>query len=753
MRLRSRLRPLGWLFTFALTFALAPAASAWRAAPPPDDPTPEQPPAERAEQPDTPAEEPNQPPEAPKPVKPKAPRPTPDGELRPRFELHNRSVKTLLAEGQRSALGAFVPLAASLLEDGSGDEGAPAADSSGSTISDANQPPPAPPPLRQIATWPDTALDLALYSPDAEGRPRWLVRLDWPAADVRARLEQLRASEAGKRLLEGLKLTPRDDGGLQLSAAGETLAFVLPTTGGGALICSHAELKPPATYYRGTEELEKGGPSLIVCRLNLTNTEKDSGATAMSGFAFVNSVEYAGRVGDDGAFLEQVLVSWPPISGAGAKSVLREVKQTFFVPSLAFAALAIDSPIVPGAIEGMAGLDAGGGGFALNFGASPEAPGGTLGSHVEPQACFTVLPGTGFFPVPDIVIQARVKKPDKLIDDIRDAIAERNREAVEREERPTWREAEVADRPVFWNTHAAGGGGLAPASMRPVLFVAKERDAKDRQREFLVLAMVSTAPEDFVRRWLALPRDEKRLFVPEQSKTEGQAWLNWPQLYRWVSPYLNVVLSALEQRRLLPTSDELEGRLSPGWLTLDTRYSGLSASAKGPMPLGAFVIPALAEMALTESGANSDIARERLAARRLKLFHYHARLFRKDIGRWPAEINELDGYIDFAGNPGLLRLAVSQRRGWDQWIEGLSKPREKPTDDSRDDAAQRKDDKKLFVIEVRGDEWRLSVAPGTLDHLESLSIDQEGVIRRVEKPAGAAPASAPAAAQVSAAAE
>jgi hypothetical protein len=272
---------------------------------------------------------------------------------------------------------------------------------------------------------------------------------------------------------------------------------------------------------------------------------------------------------------------------------------------------------------------------------------------------------------------------------------------------------------------------IMPVVARPVVFLTREVDARQKEREFIVVAWTSTSPERFVRRWLDLPRGEEARHHPTRRKTNGQLWINWKQIYRWVHPYIDVSLRVVSGDALLPSAAEAESSLTDAMLTATARYSGLKVTHRGPLPIGAVVLPSLlaTATAMDQSGG-SDLARERLASQRLMVFYHHSKLFHKDLGRWPAEVAELDGYVDFAGNPGLLRLELSSRKAWGDWIEGIFESSEDTTEEGEEEG---KIDDDLYVIEWGRDRWTLGIAPGTLEHLERLYIDQDGVVHRVEK--------------------
>jgi len=72
---------------------------------------------------------------------------------------------------------------------------------------------------------------------------------------------------------------------------------------------------------------------------------------------------------------------------------------------------------------------------------------------------------------------------------------------------------------------------------------------------------------------------------------------------------------------------------------------------------------------------------------------------------------------------------------WQQVLTGGDRTdpeRQDELDDEVDDWGVDIDDS-LFVVSWGREHWTLGVAPGTLDHLERLYIDQNGVIHREEK--------------------
>lgn len=665
-----------------------------------------------------------------------------NSEIRPRFELHLPSIHRLSGETYRSHAGPFVSYAAMVLRE------LASASAEGVGAEEAALI------IQAFRSWPDTSIDVASFAADREGRAQWAIRFGWKLEDLHARVEALLSLEAASDLFRGVELRSGSapDGGFELELSGATLAKLLPAGKSHSYLASHADLKfgafpetqteTPAGIQTGTPEKETRGAGtqetdperapLLFSRLNLTGTEKDTGATFFSQLNAVTAVDYTGHVDESGDWVEKIQMHWPPIFGMGAKVFFGRVKDTFFVPDEAFGSAVLSSIVMAGLLDSAAGF-------------SPqvmmEAPGkvevigeaaGPIGAHTSTQMCVTILPGTGFLPVPDVVMRSRTKNPDKLIEAVRAAVQKRNESHRQREQPEPWHEMTVRGRPVFWSD--AGGqypGTIMPFVVRSVLFVAHEKDAKDREHPLLVLGMTTTSPGELVKRWLDSSR-AKRQFLPTK-KTNGQLYVQWKQVYRWLQPYVDLSLGSVSIDALLPARDAVASDLTDTLLTVKMSYSGLKIDHRGPFPFGILVVPALfGASAEPEEDGESDLARERLASERLKVLYHHSKLFRKDMGRWPAEVAELDGYIDFAGNPELLELSLSSRKRWGLWFENLVKEPEKvETVESEDERVDLKDD--LYVIDWSPDSWRLGIAPGMLEHVEKLYVDKNGLIHREAK--------------------
>jgi hypothetical protein len=643
--------------------------------------------------------------------------------LKPRLELYVPSVKKLLAEVQRSRLGMFADHLAAIMRElsSASSEGVDAQEFAAV--------------IQRMREWPDVAIDAAVFAPDREGQARWIVQLNMPVQDLRERLHALLETEAAQEVFADILIKPRDSDGYAVRLPDTVLGYLLPVGRDRSCLTSHPELSLSAEPFRGAPETDDAGPSLLVCRLNLTQTEKDSGETFLSKFSVVTAIDYLCRVNEAGDWTEEVTVYWPPVSGMALKALFGRVKQTFFVPDEAFGSAVFNTMMLPSVVEQLAGFgpqvmleDSG------DMAVIGEATGGPIAAHARSEACLSVLPGTGFLPAPDIVIQCRAKHAEGFVADARAAVEKANKAYREREQPEPWHEVTVRDRTVFWRDSTGPARGMMmPLVMRPVVFVTKETDAKDRQRDFVVVGWTSTSPDSLVRRWLDLPRPADRHFLPQARKTNGELWVNWRQVYQWLLPYLNLSMSVVSADALLPGAEEAKSSLSDGRVAAKVKYAGLAVSHQGPVPLGVLALPTMvaASMAEDRSG-RSDLARERLACERLKVLYHHAKLFRKDVGRWPAEVAELDGYVDFAGNPHLLQLRLSSRKAWRTWFEDMFEPDEEEDPDQEDELYGEIDDD-LYVIEWGSRQWSLGIAPGTLEHLHKLYIDQEGLIHRVEK--------------------
>ena len=672
----------------------------------------------------TPAQAPEAPAEAPVPVEPALP------PIKPRLELLVPSVQKLLAEADRSHSGPFLrhvrDTALEFVEV-----------SARGMDRDAVQTV-----AEQLRGWPDASVTLVTFAPDREGRSRWAVRLDWPLPQLHERAKALIDCEAVRDIVEGVGVAPQESGGLAVVLKDADLAYLLPDGEARSLIASHRDLPVPANLFATAEAGDDVTTvNLVSARFHFTPTEPDSGATLFSSFSVLTALDYSAHVKDDGDWSEVVQVRWPPISGMTLKAFIGSVKQTFVVPDDAFGAVAFNSMAAPGVVDALAGF-----GPEVMFEDGQmamigEPAIGPVTAHGDSETCIAFLPGTGFLPAPDVVFQIRVRKPEDFVKQVRKAAERANELHRERERREPWHIETVRGRTVFWRQGGQQAGAvMMPFIMTPVIFTTRELDARGSERDFAVVALTTTSPERMVRRWLDAPRrpatdaepGRSPSHLPTQRKTDGQAWINWKQLYDWVHPYIDVGLSVVSTSALLPRTEAVASDLTHALVTADISYTGLSLTHTGPLPFGAAVVPSMIGGSLAaDPGGGSDLARERLACERLRVLYHHSELFRKDMGRWPAEVRELDGYVDFSGNPGLLKLRLSSRKQWSEWLTSLFE-----TDEDEDENEEGDDlelDADLYVIDWRRDAWSLGFAPGTFEHLERLYVDQNGDIHRVEK--------------------
>lgn len=642
----------------------------------------------------------------------------------PRFELHAPSARGLVESLNKSRGGALLaPLRELLVEAGRSSADGVDVDDAGAIAA-------------MIAGWPDTPVHLAVFARDYEGSLRWFARVDWPMGSLHDRVAALLKSDAGRTIFEGVTLTPRGDE-FVLALRGVSLARLVRVDDLRSAITSHSDLPLSVNGLAPSAEEGEAAMPPLRCRLNLAKTEADSGAVGLSSFSAVTAIDYSMRPRDDGAWDDTIRVEWPPVSGMGAKALLDRVEQTYFVPSAALGSLAVSAIMFPGMLENIAGLGpqiVAGEDGGMEMVESEEV--GAIATHVDSAMSFTLLPGTGFLPFPDIVIQARTRSPEDLVKGVRAAAIQANKELRKRDRRAPWHEADMRDRAVFWrDADGPGGATVMPLSMRPVLFVAEEKDAKGKDVHVLVLGLTSTTPESFVRRWMDMPRPETRRMIPSTRKSDGELWINTLAVYRLVAPYVNISLSGGGLETLLPRESDVASSLTDMTLSAKISFSGLRVTHTGPIPAGVLAVPGMLGAATEEDrSGGTDLARERLGRQRLRLLFHHAKLFKKDHGRWPARIEELDGYVDFAGHPELLKLQVSAAKAWSDWFEGMSKAAEKARSEMEE---QEEDDEKpafeanLYVVHWKPDRWSLSFAPATFEHLERLGIDQEGEIVRV----------------------
>lgn len=572
----------------------------------------------------------------------------------------------------------------------------------------------------------DTSVGLATFAPTTEGRPRWMIRVDWPLSELRDLINRIIALPALEDMLEGVTLAGSPNEGYELSIGDKIMAVIVAGPRGEGVILSDSELAPPESLYGS--DVERSDPpgdtsTLIYSRWNLTGTEKDSGALFGTTISWVGNIRYQASVRRSGQWSERFGVSWNALVGAAAKAMIKRAKQSFHVPREAFAAVVVSSPLLQGMLDGVAGLDAG---------VLMGDLGGLVGYRVGPEVCIAIMPGTGILPLPDAVFQTRCRHPSSVMAAIQRAITRANEQRRKDDLPQAWHEIRVDDRTVFY--HDGRGEkpvGLSPATYRRVLFMNERTDPKGRQRTFLNIAFVTTDVEAFVRRWSAPMRNDQRVALPS-AKVDGQGWVHWEKLYDHLHPWLNLAIAGVDPGAVLPATSRIKSHLRDASITVKTQYTGMMIRHAGPFPIGAVYLPiVMANSLAADQSGSTDLSRERIACERLKLFYANAELFRKDVGRWPVRVAELDGYVDFQGNPWLLRLRRSSRGALRANLLSLMTGDEEPEDEEDEIGAEIDDS--LFEIDWKDEEWTLGVRSGTLDHLDALYINQRGVIHRAVK--------------------
>lgn len=572
----------------------------------------------------------------------------------------------------------------------------------------------------------DTSVGVATFAPTTEGRPRWMIRVDWPRSELRDLISRIIALPALEDTLEGVTLAGSPNEGYELSLGDKVMAVIVAGPKGEGVILSDPDLAPPESLYGA--DVERSDPpkdtsTLIYSRWNLTATEKDSGALFGTTISWVGNIRYQASVRRSGQWSERFGVSWNALVGAAAKATIKRAKQSFHVPREAFAAVVVSSPLLQGMLDGIAGLVPG---------VLMGDLGALAGDRVGPEVCIAILPGTGILPLPEVVFQTRCRHPSSVMAAIHRAITSANKRRRKDDLPEAWHEISMDDRTVFY--HDGRGEkpvGLSPATYRRVLFTNERTDPKGRQRTFLNIAFVTTDVEAFVRQWSAPMRSAQRVALPS-AKVDGQGWLHWEMLYDHLHPWLNLAIAGIDPGAVLPATNRIKPYLRDASITLKTQYTGMMIRHAGPFPIGTVYLPiVLANSLAADESASTDLSRERIACERLKLFYANAELFRKDVGRWPVRVAELDGYVDFQGNPWLLRLRRSSRGALRESLLGLMTEDEEPEDEEDEIGAEIDDS--LFEIDWIGEEWTLGVRSGTLDHLDALYINQRGVIHRAVK--------------------
>ncbi|MEK6643197.1 MAG: hypothetical protein AABZ08_04755 [Planctomycetota bacterium] len=571
--------------------------------------------------------------------------------------------------------------------------------------------------LSEVSRWPDTSLEFTTYTQDREGRPRWAVRVDWPVEALVIQLEALIKLEATGKLVKDLALRRTESGAWQIELPDVVLA-VLKKTEGGSLVLSAADLSPSEKVFgrkTGGDSKEK---SLIYCLLNMEAGDEDARQASMFGqLSMLSDIRYSGMVDEAGLWQERFNLRWNPFLGMAIKGSLKKLNAPFDTPKDALGAVAMHFASVDGLADSIAGLKP-----------------GTIGARCGSDMAVAAVPGGGFLPVPDVFFQFHARNPKGIIKSIRKMMREVAKARRADDKPPAWREEKIGDQLVFWKDPGADQtGGFSLISYRSVVFIEESAavdDDEDSVKATLVIAEIATTPDEAVRRWRDL-RSKTSAWerLPSSETASWEAVIHWKTMYGLAEPFLSVFGNLGEEAQSLPSATELESALVESRLHLKIEYAGLDVRHKGPLPFGAAYVPAITAMSLSQTaGYGSEADRERIACQNLRTLHHHAKLFRKDYGRWPATVAELDGFVDFASHPYLLQLQPRDD-GFAANLVGMFAGSRKPK--VRREQGEAVIDDTLFVIEGVEDDWRLAYKQDQFKDYTTIYVDAEGVIHRV----------------------
>ncbi len=579
--------------------------------------------------------------------------------------------------------------------------------------------------IHRIGDWPDTSMVLVVFKQDREGRPRWAIRLDWPVRQLAEQVEELLDADASRQLLKEVRLNEAEDGSFRIELPDHLLAVLSAADGHGSLIASAADVKPPAIVFGQPTQSEKADgsqdeqkkpkrPLLVYSRLNLDTGESD-GSSPFAALSGVRDICYGLSLGSDGLWSERVVVRWNLLVGTALKMAFRKTDKPFECPRKSYCAAAFNLAMGEGLADGLSGL-------------TP----GTIGNKAGSGAAIAIVPGSGFLPFPDVFYQFHTSKKDQIIQSIREAIEQDTKQRKAEDKPPAWREQQFGEEVIFWRDPTADrAANLMPVTYRTVLFFDVPAEGESG-RTRLVIAQASTRADQAVAHWRELMRGKRsRITLPDSTKAHWQGRINWSSAYALVQPYLCVLVSLAEDSLLPPTTEELAETLVDSVVDIRIEYGGLQIRHSGPIPIGAFYVPGIVAASLSSSAsARSEAGREQIACRHLRVLHHHAKLFKKDYGRWPATVAELDGYVDFASHPHLLYLYQQDRSFVERFAAAFTTRKQA--------AGQIEDgeiDDSLYRIDWAPDDWRLSFRDGEFKNYVTISIDMEGEIHRTPKPA------------------
>lgn len=583
--------------------------------------------------------------------------------------------------------------------------------------------------IEQVKAWPDTSVTIAIFNQDREGRARWLLRVDWPVDMLAKRIREILEDQAGKVILKNVEMKTGEGGDFSLELPEMPLA-VVRKAGEGSMIASSNDVKMPESVFgmEAVKSAKSGGkkPFLAYCSLNLdAGSEEERGSSGFAAVAGVDSVRYVLSLNKKNEWSEQFGVTWNPVLGMVLKVFFQKVKVPHDCPNEAYVTAVFNS----GSGDGMAAMVSG-------------LPAGAIRGRIDSEIMFAAVPGSGFLPIPDQYYVLRAKKQEQIVESIREAIKKENKERAEDDRLPRWHEDRIDGRIVFWSDPAADAYGLMPYTIRSVVYFDKLEDGEIAEDANLIICHTTTWADDAVRRWSEVSKDTYKL--PVSKKVHWQGRINWRRAYILAQPYLGLLAGFLGSPGMPPDVDGLDDALADSDVRVQVTLGGIRVKHTGPIPIGAVYVPAVAGVALSASADySSEVAREQTACRNLRVLYHHAKLFKKDYGRWPATVAELDGYVDFASHWDLLYLRSRDRslgEGLVRAMFGGAKKHPAVASDNEDE--EKAFDDSLYVItwSESDDEWRLMFRDDEFANYENIYIDASGEIHRIPKPAASAAA-------------
>lgn len=564
--------------------------------------------------------------------------------------------------------------------------------------------------VREIRSWPDTSLAIAVFSQDKEGRPRWAIQTGWPLDQLASRVRTVLEMETSRKILANVRLLKLDDGGFSLELPDTKLAVLRKVVGGSVFASSETVDVPPKLYGRKAGGASSDAKSLAYCRINLAAADDEGNSSFLSSLLGVRNLRYTASLNDAGDWMERISLNWNPAAGLLLKGSIKRVKKQFDCPADAYLAAVFHADVGGGVSDGLADL-----------------PADTTGPFTHGEVAVTIAPGAGFFPVPDFYYQFALKNEKKPIDAIRKFITEDREKRAEDDLEPAWHEIKTGGQPIFWHDPSTDGpSGVSLANFRTVIFF-EPGDAERKTDPRMIIAETTSFAEEVVRQWRKLCRIQT-VRLPDNSDAHWQARISWRRIYATVEPYLGLATAFGEDTKPLPGADSLGDALSDATVNFRIEATGVRATHTGPIPVGMFLVPSVVAEAIASRGnPSSESEREQLACRNLRVLYHHAKLFNKDYGRWPATVAELDGYVDFSEHPNLLWLP-DQERGF---VAGLVKTaiggRSYPQAD-RD-----KVDDAIYEIDWTPTDWKLRFRDGEFRDYKTIFIDTDGEIHRVSK--------------------